>query len=273
MWAASLGFLGAGTKKIMDGVSEYDKTNYIIVPLGLTATNKSVYLRVPLDESSRFMGGIIWKTLSRDSQKMTTELFDYMAGQAPTISPAIDIVIATVQYASGLNPYDHFRGRYAIPEQIFEAGGKRKHEQFVKWVANKSGASLVYYFKYDDIDKIKTELENVLGWPFASNIVGRFIKVSDYGVREVLDEMKFDIRQANTREILDAKEALVKWINGETMNNEDIQAILKKPDIIDRNLMVNLSRKYGMVYLEEFITATSNAEKIVVLNKMLEGKK
>jgi hypothetical protein len=45
---------------------------------------------------------------------------------------------------------------------------------------------------------------------------------------------------------------------------------LVKPDIIDRNLMVALARKHGMVYLEEFLSATSNAEKVAVIQKMLE---
>lgn len=270
MYAGSIGLLGAGIKTIYDGASEYDKTNYIIIPLGITESGKSVYHRIPLDETSRFMGGLVWKMLSRDTKKMTTGLFDYMAGQAPTIHPAVDMLVASVQYASGLNPYDHFRGRYAIPEQVFEAGGERSHEAFVKWLANKAGATMVYKFKTDDVDAIKTELEEVLGYPFVSNIAGRFIKVTNQGVRETLREMKFDIRAANTREILDAKDALAKWTRGEPLDDEDIAAILAKPDIIDRNMMVNLARKYGMVYLEEFMTATSNEEKVAVLNELMK---
>jgi len=272
MYAASLGLLGAGVKRIMDGASEYDKTNYIIIPLGLSKTGKSVYLRVPLDETSRLMGGILWKMLSRDTEEMTTGLFDYMSGQAPTIHPGVEILIATVQYASGLNPYDNFRGRYVIPEQVFEAGGKRSHEAFVKWLANKSGATLVYRFQYDDVGRIKGELEDALSYPFVSNIVGRFVKVSDQGIKETLEELKFDIRQANTREILDAKDALNKWMRGEPLGKEDIQALLKKPDIIDRNLMVGFARKYGYVYMEEYLTAQSNEEKVAVLRKMFQDK-
>ena len=128
----------------------------------------------------------------------------------------------------------------------------------------------MYKFKTDDVDAIKSELEKVVGYPFASNIVGRFVRVSNQGIRETLREMKLDIRSENTREILDAKDALAKWTRGEILEDEDVSAILKKPDIIDRNMMVNLARKYGMVYLEEFMSATSNEEKAVVLNKLWE---
>jgi len=273
MYAVTLGLLGRDTQKIMEGASEYDKTNYTIIPLGLTESGKSVYLRVPMDESSRLMGGILWKTLNHQDLgwgDLSAGMFDYMAGQAPTIHPGIEALVAVVQYASGLNPYDHFRGRYAIPEQVFLAGGERKHKAFARWMANKSGASIVYKFKYDDVGKIKTELETVIGYPFLSNILGRFIKVTDQGVREGLRVAKKEVRSANTRALLDAKDALNKWISGETLNNEEIQAILAKPDIIDRNIMVGLARKYGAVYLEEFMTATSIAEKAAVLNKLFE---
>lgn len=270
MLAGSMGLLGAGIKKIYDGASEYDKTNYLIIPLGLTESGKSVYYRLPLDETSRFMGGILWKAMKEQKTKMLTGLFDYMSGQAPTIHPGVDNLIAIIQYCSGLNPYDHFRGRYVIPEQVFEAGGKRSHQMFLKWLANKSGGSLLYRFRYDDVDRIKTELEKVTGYPVASNILGRFIKVTNQGLKEELREVKRKVRAESIRAILDAKDAISKWIRGEPLNNEEIQAILAKPDIIDRNMMVGLSRKYGAVYLEGFLTATSNKEKAAVLEKMLQ---
>jgi hypothetical protein len=270
MKAAAVGLLGTTIKAIFDGVSEYDKTNYNIIPLGLTKSGKSVYLRIPQDETSRFFGGIFWKLINGDTDELATGLFDYMAGQAPTVNPSIDILMSAVEYASGQNPYDHFRGRNAIPEQIFEAGGERKHKAFLKWMTQKAGAGIVYRFEYDDVDRVKTELEEVLGYPVASNIIGRFIKVSDQGIREDLRETKKDIKAENTRQLLDAKDALNKLVRGEPINEDELAAILNKADIIDRNLMVALSRKYGNVYMQEFITATSTEEKAAILAKIYE---
>jgi hypothetical protein len=273
MYAAQIGLLGAGTKAIMEGVSEYDKTNYTIIPLGLTQTGKSVYLRVPIDETSRMMGGILWKSLSRDTEKMTTGLFDYMAGQAPTIHPGVDVLIASIQYASGLNPYDSFRGRYAIPEQTFQAGGERSHKAFLKWLANKSGSTIIYRFKYDDIDRITTELEDALAYPFASNIVGRFLKVSDQGIKEEIKELKFDVRKSRVREVLDVKDALTKWVNGEELSEKEKSLIEKNPDLIGRNLMVQMSKRYGYIFIEEFATATSTEEKGAVFRRWIDRQK
>ena len=273
MFAGATGMLGYAIKAMFDGISEYDKTNYLDIPLGITESGKSVYFRVPTDETSRFLGGILWKILNHKKigwGDVATGLFDYMSGQAPTIHPGIDIAIDVVQYASGRNPYNAFRGRYAIPEQIFEAGGERSHKAFLRYLADKAGANIVYRFKYDDIDRIESELEKVVKFPFTSNIVGRFIKVSDYGIKEDLQRARLEARKNNTRVLLDAKDAIVKLVNGEPLTENDITALAQKPDIIERNLMVALARKHGLIYLDEFLRATTEEEKAAIVRVILE---
>lgn len=273
MYAGAIGALGLATKAIFDGASEYDKTNYLIIPLDMTESGKSVYLRVPQDETSRLMGGIFWKLLNHEKlgwRELGTGLLDYMAGQAPTAHPGIEMLYAIITYACGGNPYDWFHGRHAIPEQVFEAGDTRSHEAMLKYLANKAGAGIVYRFQYDDVARIKTELEKVTGYPFASNIVGRFIKVSNYGVKEDLDREIQRVRQTNAGALLDAKDALSKIVREEPLSAEDVAALLNKPDIIDRNLAVAMARKYGMVYLEAFLKASSQEEQAAVLRIMLE---
>jgi len=204
---------------------------------------------------------------------MTTGLVDYMAGQAPTTHPGIDMLIASVQYASGQNPYDFFRGNYAIPEQVFKAGGKRSHESFLKWLANKSGSTLVHRFKTNDLDRIKTDLERVVGYPFASNIVGRFVKVSDRGIKEEIRNIKYDIQSNRAKELLDVKDTIIKWVNGESLTEAEKNKIIANPEIIDRNTMTFLSRRYGNVFMEEFLTSTSIEEKGAVLKRWMERNK
>jgi len=201
----------------MDGASEYDKTNFIIIPLGVTSDEKSVILRMPIDETSRLFGGIMWKAVGMQKKAMITDLMDYMAGQVPGVSPAIDNLTAIVQYASGKNPYDSFYGSYAIPEQVFEAGGARSHKAFMKWLANNSGAGIVYRFKNDNVDAVKGELEEILGYPVASNIIGRFIKVTDRGLKETIEADQQVLKKLKAQENLAVKDALAKWIRGEDL--------------------------------------------------------
>ena len=134
----------------------------------LTPNGKAVYLRVPGDETGRFIGGVFWKLLNRDKFKWWSALLDYLAGQAPTLHPIINLVAAVVQYASGKNPYDSFRTREVIPEQIFLAGGKRSHKLFMRWLSDQAGLSIIHRFGSDRPEQVKTDLEKILGWPILS---------------------------------------------------------------------------------------------------------
>ena len=289
MWAMASGLLGLGLKGLFRNVSEYDLTNYIIIPLGTTKSGKSVYFRVPTDETSRLVGGIFWKMLNHKElggMDFQTGLFDYTAGQVPSMGPFWSVLSDTVNYASGDNPYNEFYGRHALDDQTMIAGGMRAHTQMAKYLFNQMGGSILYKFPYDDVDRIAEEMETLFGFPIkspvadfviklpeepvASNILGRFIKVSDYGIREELKRGKRILRKQNMNDVLDAKDAIVKLLNRETLDDKDVIAMLKKPDIIERNLMVGLSKQYGMVYLEEYMTATSQAEKAYVLLQLIK---
>ena len=273
MFAASMGVLGEGYRRIMQGVSTFDMANYIVIPLGLSPSGKSVYVRIPTDESNRLIGGIFTKMLEIEKPKMRRELLDYMAGQAPTLNPALGAIMATVQYATGHNPYDGFRGRYAIPESMFLARDERTHKAFLKWLANKYGANVVYRFKHNELDQIRTELEEFLDIPVLSNIFGRFLKVTDVGVKQELKYRRELVKRENARKILDAKEALTKYMNDDPITEADILALAEKPDIWDRNFMKFMARKHGDAVAEELFSVYhtgSQEEKMAVWQAIKE---
>lgn len=270
MYAGAVGLLGPAIKTLYDGVSEYDMSNYTVIPIMVTESGKSVYLRVPQDETGRFVGGVLWKFLASRKQEDFYNLFDYMAEQAPTLTPTVGLAIDTVQYLFGKNPYDWFRGGYVIPEHVMEAGGVRAHKEFLKHFARGAGANVLYRFPYDDIDRVKSEAEKILDMPVASNIIGRFIKVSDVGVKEKLREPLPEIRRQNARDILAAKDVLTKIVNEKKLTIEDIEALRKKPDIITDNMAKLLTKKYGNAFIEVYLSARSNEEKLAIINRMME---
>lgn len=213
MHAAAIGLLGAWMKKSMDNTSDFDKTNYITIPMGESENGKGVYFRIPLDETGRFLGGILWKILTVKKREDITSLFDFMAGQAPNTTPTVGLVSSLVQYLSGKNPYDWFRGQTVIPERTFEAGGWRSHKEFLKFMANQAGAGIIYKFSTDEVDKVKTESEKVLGLPILSNIIGRFIKISDIGQRQELKDVAQEARRSALNRQLDVKDRIIESIN------------------------------------------------------------
>ena len=213
-------------------------------------------------------------------------LVDYTGGQIPAISPHSSVAVDTLDYAAGKNPYDRFYGRHAIGQVEFQAKDDRARKQFLQYVFEKLGGSIVYRFKHDKIDKISEELESVLGFPIqskvadfmielpdepvASNILGRFLKVSNFGVREKILNAKDVVKTENARTILDAREAAYAMVDGRELTNTQLLALAQKPDVIDRQMMLALGRKYGMVYFEEYIASGTKAEKMIVIQKMLE---
>ena len=275
MKAAAIGLLGAGVKEIYDKATEYDKTNYVVIPLGTTATGKAVYWRIPQDETGRLLGGVLWKLLGADFEPMKGGLIDYMAGQAPTVHPMLDVMVDVVEYYSGNNPYDSFRGQTAIPELTWKAQDFRTTEAFAKYIANKIGVGLVHRFKSDNDVEIRGELEKLINYPILSNILGRFIKVTDYGEKEhIRQDILEPIQRERARELLDFREAIQKSVRGERLTEEDATIIMKEamrnPDVISRNIIVNFSRRYGSAYLEAWVTASTKEEKMAILKELMQ---
>jgi hypothetical protein len=289
MYAALLGLMGDGLKKIMEGVSEYDLINYIVLPLGLSKSSKSVYIRTPVDESTRLLGGVIWQILRSPELGIAGQaqaLFDYTVGELPAFTPALSVLGDVVQYASGQNPYDAFYGRHAVGSTEFTAYDRRAHTQFLKYMLDKMGVRAVYKFKHDDLDRVAEELESVLGFPISTgvadwtlklpdmpvvnNTLGRFLKVSDYGVREKIKREVAGIKRENARIILDARDGVSKILNGDELSNDELLALAMKPDVMSRQMMLSLSRKYGMVYFEEWLRAGTTAEKFAIISLMME---
>lgn len=274
MFVATTGLLGEGLRRVLERASEYDKTNYHIIPLGETPQGKGVYFRIPEDEMGRFVGGVFWKLMDQDKDKFMTGMFDYMSGQAPTVHPGLGVAVSTVEYLSGRNPYDHFRGREAIDEDVFLAGGARSHAAFAKWIANQVGAGIIHRFDTESIDPIKTDLEQLLDTPLASNLAGRFVKVTDYGLREQMNKDQHQLLQAAARDRLLIRDGLSKMLNGQEsdLTEEELEAMSRKEASVDYQERKLLARKFGSVYEQRLATARSKEEKLMIFERMIKSE-
>jgi proteasome lid subunit RPN8/RPN11 len=180
---ATAGLLGAALKELFDGVSEYDKSNYNIVPLGYHTGGdfgkKVVYVRLPIDETSRFISGVTYKIASSltGHGHGVSDIFAFGEGQFPSLNPALTVPERWAEYAAGQNPLDPFRGQPIIPTKEFEAGGWDSLQPMLSWTANESG--IMNFVRWNPQAETATEL-TVSAIPG----VNRIIKISDYGYRE-----------------------------------------------------------------------------------------
>jgi hypothetical protein len=257
-------------KSMMDNISSYDKANYTNIPLGVTPHGATVHLRIPQDETSRLIGGITWKMMNYQKPEMATNLFDYMAGQAPAIHPGIKILWAVTDFASGRNHYDSFRGRNAINDQVLAAGGTRAAKAMGKWLWDQAGLGIIHRFSSGNPNKIKTELEKVLGFPVASNILGRFIKVSNYGTREKYKEVLKPIRKKKAEKSLLKGEAIQKTLNGEQLTDDEAAAMVGSVETLPLAYRKAIASRYGNVFLEMLYAAQGTEENVALWGKFFE---
>lgn len=295
MLAGGIGLFGQEIKKIMEDTSEYDKTNYTIIPLGTDSTGKSIYFRMPSDEGGRLIGGLFWKTInaSNNEQPITKDLADiasFAAGQIPNISPTITAAKTTFDYLSGQNPYDSFRGRNVLSDDVFKAGGWRANKAFLGWMFNQVGGGVFYRFGSEQA--VPTEqgpAEKLFNLPVVNNVVGRFFRVTDYGTQEHLTKIRAQVQSEEARQRLneiDAVNATVKVAQqdknlGVNRRKYELQLvsdyfghpaktaeeITTAKRLIDR-FRTSLQKGGGGAEMNALIGATSNEQKVTVLREI-----
>lgn len=208
MFLAGAGVLGVGMKKYMEKISEYDKSNYIIIPMGTTDDGKAVYIRIPHDETGRLISAAFWKMANFAKDGKGTELQDVFAlgaGQLPSVTPAITVLENWTQYLSGRNPYDAFHGRNLIDDTTWQAGGGAALKKMVQWTTNNLGFTKFATYDTSKNTGVETFMQTA---PFFSSV----IKISDYGQQEKLKAIGADVQKEKARQTLEEREVIAKYV-------------------------------------------------------------
>ncbi|MFA6100381.1 MAG: hypothetical protein WC750_05970 [Patescibacteria group bacterium] len=277
MVLAATGVLGAALKNHYDKQTEYDKTNYITIPLGEDENGKAVYFRIPHDETGRLMAGLFWKVAMGAYKGKPEELqqaFAFGAGQVPNLAPGIDITVKWWSYLTGKNPYDSFRGQYLISDTAWKAGGWPALKKMVQWTANNSG--LLQFATYSDAKNSTFEsiIRTIPGF-------NRLIKVSDYGITEEVKADMATVERRQAQRTLLKQDLVAKGIErvaaGERIfpvakeiatkvygkpNGEQIQEISKS--------LKQQGARGDDLYINLMLSARSNEEKVMILRDMAQ---
>ncbi|MGE0463431.1 MAG: 2'-5' RNA ligase family protein [Vicinamibacterales bacterium] len=182
----------ATLRRALEGISEYDLTNYLPIPLGTDADGRTVYVRIPQDDLGRLVGGLTWKLLQglrgdAEATQTAYQVLSYMSGQAPSVTPSVTTAREVVQYATGQNVYDAFRSRFLFTEDELAADDWRKVSKFLGYEFQQIGGGLIWRFVPGETRPREVSTpQRVLELPLVSNVVGRWVKVSDFGRTEKL---------------------------------------------------------------------------------------
>lgn len=270
-------------KSVMGKVGGYYKSNYLVVPLGLTKHNKAVVLTLPQDYTGQVFGGLMWY-MSQGKMVGQHSALSFAASQSPYgLNPLISLGGDMFSLMQGRDIYDDYRQR-AVPGD--ENARKAKdwehtYKPIAKYEFGQVGGSGLYRFNNDDPAKVQTELEKMLGLPM--NPLSRFIKVTDSGEREQLSEgLEPTVRQG-ARDALSIKDAIkdsIKSADGRPsdQNIEDLFNKLKDSGQLEgkkyKNFRATYKRnmvgKFDDVFIEKFASVRSDDERAALL-KHAEG--
>jgi hypothetical protein len=203
LFLATLGFFGVKMKEAVDSATEYDKTNYLILPLGMDEEGNVTYLRLPQDEMGRLMGALFWKGMNVIKDKElnnVSDVFSVLGGQAPSITPAVELVVTWGSYLTGQNPYDWMRGRQILTDDEKLVGGWFSLKPMIGWTAGKLGLyGATLRTRYADQETTK---EKILRF---TPILQRFLRVTRYGQDEILRQQKEGMQWYKARQRLKKK--------------------------------------------------------------------
>lgn len=279
MAGAAAGLFGEALKDMMDKATEYDKTNYLIVPVGVRANGKAVYMRIPQDETGRLFGALTWKIASaiNGDLKKPEQIFSLGAGYIPSVTPMWEVGGAWIQYAQGRNPYDSFRGRQVVDQTTWQAGGLPVFEKMIQYTTNQLGFSQFSTYS----DETDTTFDTIIK---TTPIINRAFRSTDYGLTERDRALEDEINQENARRLLKEREVLDKAVEKAKENPDDIKDIGRQLildtygdgpyDKRSKTRIRNLKKKYqiGVVKgsvsreLDNLIGANTNEYKVQLLS-------
>jgi len=287
-------------RRMARAVSEYDMTNYLVVPLGIDGKGNVTYLRVPQDDSGRLLGGLAWKLLraasgDKDVWKSAMQVFDYTAGQMPGLTPSLGALSDLAQMASGRNVYDPFRSRFLFTDDEMKAGGWQKAKKFIGYEFQELGGGVIWkFYAGEQRPRERTTGQVILDLPILSNVLGRWIKISNYGeverLREVQGEQQGDEARARLAERAAVNQAL-KDYRALPAAKKNREALVAATDAIVAKLYADLpgaqrvekgrriltklkmgnTRASSDALLDVVMSATSNAQKVAVIKEAAKG--
>lgn len=185
MRLAVLGAFGGTVKAMMDLIPDYDKANFIVIPVGTTTDNsgnvKARYFRFPHDETGRWVSGLLWKTLQENhDMKSLMDIVNFNFSQVPGVNPALSMAGKWKTFVRGDNPYDDFRRRDVVSREAWEAGGWYATSEMLSWTADQFGivSELAHpIFRGRDESSSETVLRSLPA-------INRVLKESDRGLKE-----------------------------------------------------------------------------------------
>lgn len=199
MIGAAYGLFGDEVKEYFESIPEYEKVNYIIMPIPWSRNADGVvgYIRLPEDHTARWFGGMMWKMAmaasGEDRQQLerdVKDMFSYTGSQIPGPATSLKIPLNWMKFMAGSNPIDDFTDRHILSRDAHAAGGQAAYGEMMTWTAGQFGmlSDIIKPLVGDHWEpREKSAIETTVEWVPGLN---RMVKFSDRGVREGMWEQE-----------------------------------------------------------------------------------
>jgi hypothetical protein len=275
MWALEAGLVGDDEEELRDmlrSIPERDKLRGLVLPLGWNdkATFKVLYVVLPFPESIRWAHALQRKALQTSSGNSARaeglgSVVNYQGQDLPGQNPWITSVSEIYDYyVKGINPYDEFTGRGALDQTRVtaeQAGG----ELAKRTLSNVTGG-IAYRYRSERPGETTTKMEDFLKAPVVSNLLGRWLRVSNRGRDELFRQStEGDVRdQASLRLI--GEEMISRTLKGEPWAQEHLALVSTSEYLANyiNDAGPRLAMQADSPYLRALTQAKTNAEKLSI---------
>ncbi|MDR2429410.1 MAG: hypothetical protein LBD14_00635 [Puniceicoccales bacterium] len=203
--SAEEGAFGPDIQRAYDLVPGHDKKSSFVFPFRTVGTpgvdEKAMYFRIPIDETTALINSLVRGSIDvsqgKDVSDAGREVFAFGRGNLPGWNPVLKIGGAWMEYMSGRNPGDDFRGGNVISRSAQDArpvAGGYAFREMLTWSADQTGYPSL-------VPGLRLSGGNV-DWSIEKTpVVGRLVKVSGRGMAE---------KQEREQGIIDAQSARVR---------------------------------------------------------------
>jgi hypothetical protein len=193
-------------------------------------------------------------------------ILQYQAGDLPGQNPFFTAVKEYwTYYVQGRNPYDNFTGRGALDQTAVDA--RQADAELAKRTLSNVTGGIAYRFKPQRTGETEADIEKFLNLPFVSNLLGRWVRVSNRGLDELYREATEPVQREQASLRLIGEEMIGRTFRGEGWTPEQTSLISESPYLANYlvNAMPRLAAQADSPFLRQLTQAQTQAEKLAVV--------
>jgi hypothetical protein len=279
-WAFESGLLNAGGgedeedyRDQIRSIPERDKLRGFVVPLGWVdkPNGKVAYLVLPFPDNVRWAHALLRKsfqTAGGDPNKAEGigSVLAYQAGDLPGQNPFFTAVREYWDYyIQGRNPYDSFTGRGALDQTAVDA--RQADAELAKRTVSNVTGGIGYRFKPERPGEKLTTTEEFLNLPFVSNLLGRWVRVSNRGLDDMYRGATEPVQREQAALRLVGEEMIGRTLRGDDWTPEQTSLISESPYLANYlvQAMPRVTMQADSPFLRQLQQAQSQAEKLAII--------